>query len=178
MQSKIVYYVATSIDGFIAGSHNDISSFFYEGEGVEKYKSDLSGFDTVLMGRKTYEVGFKFGLKPGSKAYPGMRNYIFSEHLYLENCEEGVHVCSMDANLIKEIRKTSTKDIYLCGGGMLAAWLLQHGQVDEVRIKINPIILGTGVKLFSNLDRTWKLHLTNQESFDEGMTILSYDVIK
>ncbi len=178
MGSKIIYYIATSIDGFIAGLNNDVSSFLYEGKGVEKYKADLMGFDTVLMGKNTYEVGLKFGLESGKKAYPGMRNYIFSNSLHLENCEKGVSVCKMDLKTIEEIRKTSSKNIYLCGGGVLAEWLLKQEQIDEVKIKVNPIVIGTGVKLFGGLDHTKMLQQIDHEYYDDGLVILNYAVIK
>lgn len=75
---KIIYYVATSIDGFISGLNEDISGFLPDGNGVQKYLDDLKEFKTVIMGRKTYEFGYKYGLKPGSPAYPHMDHYIFS----------------------------------------------------------------------------------------------------
>lgn len=53
---KIIYYIATSMDGYVSGENNDVSAFLYQGKGVEKYLADLSGFKTVIMGRKTYET--------------------------------------------------------------------------------------------------------------------------
>lgn len=50
---KIIYYVATSLDGYIAGPNDDISGFAMDGEGVEKYLSDLKAFSVVIMGRRT-----------------------------------------------------------------------------------------------------------------------------
>ncbi len=174
----MVYYVATSLDGFISGPGDDVSKFLYEGEGVKKYQSDLADFDTVLMGRKTYEMGFQFGLEPGKNAYPGMTNYIFSSELHLENCEEGVHVSALDLDIIRGIRNRSQKGIYVCGGGKLAEWLLRHEQIDEIRIKVNPIILGAGIKLFENLGHAWQLRLASHETYPDGMMILSYEVLK
>jgi dihydrofolate reductase len=55
---KIIYYVACSLDGFIAGEQEDISGFVSGGNGVDKYLSDLAAFDTVIMGRNTYEFGY------------------------------------------------------------------------------------------------------------------------
>ena len=89
---KIVYYVASSIDGFIAGTNDDISKFILEGKAVEKYQSDLLNFKTVMMGRKTYEFGYKFGLIPGQPAYPKMEHYIFSNNMTLSNLSDSVHV--------------------------------------------------------------------------------------
>lgn len=59
---RIVYYVATSLDGFISGPDEDVSGFANEGNGVTKYLADLADYDTVIMGRKTYEFGYRFGL--------------------------------------------------------------------------------------------------------------------
>ncbi len=74
---KIVYYVASSLDGYIAGINDDISTFIPDGKGVEKYLSDLQSFKTVIMGLRTYEFGYQFGLQPGQPAYPHMQHYIF-----------------------------------------------------------------------------------------------------
>ena len=60
---KIIYYVASSIDGFIAGLNDDISDFVAGGLGVEKYLSDLQSFKTVIMGRRTYEFVYQEGLE-------------------------------------------------------------------------------------------------------------------
>ena len=81
---KIVYYVATSLDGFIANLDQGIEGFV-GGSGVEKYLSDLQGFDTVIMGRKTYEFGYRFGLQPGQPAYQKYEAlYFFHDTWYLK----------------------------------------------------------------------------------------------
>lgn len=60
--------------------------------GVGKYMTDLAGFDTVIMGKKTYESGYRFGLQPGQPTYPHMTHYIFSETLSFENKNPKVNV--------------------------------------------------------------------------------------
>ena len=79
---RIIYYVATSIDGFISGPNGDIKGFEHlqESSGIAKYLQDIQNFETVIMGRKTYEFGYNFGLKPGEPPYPHMDHYIFSKH--------------------------------------------------------------------------------------------------
>ncbi|MFT6336819.1 MAG: dihydrofolate reductase [Saprospiraceae bacterium] len=57
--NKIIYYVATSLDGYISGLNEDISGFVGVGNGLQKYLYDLKGFETVIMGRKTYEFEYK-----------------------------------------------------------------------------------------------------------------------
>jgi len=108
---KIIYYVASSLDGFIAGKNDDISQFILESKGVEKYKAELLEFKTVLMGRRTYEFGFKYGLKAEQPAYPNMEHYIFSDSMEIEN--SSFSSC--------------------CVGGKFAGWLLDNELIDKVK---------------------------------------------
>ncbi|MEO9891348.1 dihydrofolate reductase family protein [Aurantibacter sp.] len=174
---NIVYYVATSIDGFISGPNEDISGFTAAGDGVNKYLEDLKDFDTIIMGRKTYEFGYKYGLVPGQPAYPHMQHYIFSFGLQFENQSEQVQVCKLDDNIIKDLREKSKTDIYMCGGGKFAGWLLENEQIDIVKIKLNPLILGDGIRLFGSSNKQYQLKLVESESFDDGLSINTYQII-
>ena len=177
---KIVYYIASSIDGFISGPNDDVSKFIYQGKGVEKYQEDLKSFETVIMGRSTYEFGYKFGATPGhpSPAYPHMKHYIFSNNLIFEYKSEQVEVKKVRIEEIIKIKKESTTDIYLCGGGQFAGWLLDNGLIDQLKLKLNPIILGDGVPLFGNSKTSLVVNLLEKESFDNGLQILTYDFLK
>lgn len=175
---KIVYYVASSIDGFIAGPNDDISDFVAGGDGVDKYFSDLQNFKTVIMGRRTYEFGYKFGLEPGQPAYPHMEHFIFSDSLELEKMAETVHVEKRSIERVKEILKSADTDIYLCGGGEFAGWLLENGLIDQLKLKLNPIVLGNGVRLFGKSAISAKCNLKETETFNDGLQILTYDLKK
>jgi len=170
---KIIYYVATFVNGYISGPDDDISGFASEGSGVSKYLNDLKDFDTVIMGRKTYEFGYKFGLKPGEPAYPHMRHYIFSKTLKIKDSDDKVKVCNIDLNIIRNLKDQKGTDIYLCGGGEFAGWLLDHEMIDVLKIKLNPLILGSGVKLFGSSSKQYKLRLLEQEKFDFGLQIFN-----
>lgn len=172
---KIIYYVASSLDGYIAGMNDDISQFIPQGKGVEKYLSDLTKFETVIMGRRTYEFGFQYGLKPGQPAYPNMEHFIFSETLKIENLAETVHIEKLSVERINEIKTNSKTDIYLCGGGEFAGWLLDNGLIDQIKLKLNPIIIGEGIRLFGSSNAKINLDLDEQESFDDGLQILTYN---
>ena len=175
---KIVYYVASSLDGYIAGVDDDISKFVLSGKGVEKYLADLQHFETVIMGRRTYEFGYQYGLVPGQPAYPHMKHHIFSETLKIDELANNVRIEQRSIERIKEIVQASKTDIYLCGGGQFAGWLLDHGLIDQLKLKLNPIILGGGIPLFGNSKTSAILHLVQKESFDDGLEILTYDLIK
>lgn len=173
---KIVYYVACSLDGYISGLDDDISGFVGEGNGVEKYLKDLADYDTVIMGKKTYEFGYKYGLKPGQLAYPHMSHYIFSNSLKFESKDPKLHLRDVDINEIKKLKEESGSDIYLCGGGVFAGWLLKHKQIDLLKIKLNPFILGNGVRLFGDSDRTVQLDLLDTELYEKGLQIMTYQI--
>lgn len=171
---KIVYYVATSLDGYIAGQDDDISLFAHDGNGVEKYLEELQEFSTTIMGRKTYEFGYQFGLEPGQPAYPHMQHHIFSSTLQFENKHPQVHVEQLSTDRILELKASSSTDIYLCGGGRLAGWLLDKGLIDTIKLKLNPIVLGSGTKLFSGSNPSNNWTLEKSESFDNGLMFLTY----
>ena len=173
---KIVYYVASSLDGFIAGVNDDISQFAMQGAGVEKYRADLAHFTTIIMGRRTYEFGYQYGLKPGQPAYPHMSHHIFSNSLQIENLADTVHIEPLSLDRVKEIKAGAETDIYLCGGGEFAGWLLDNGLIDQLKLKLNPIIIGEGVPLFGNSTTKAKWKLTQRESFSDGLQILTYDL--
>lgn len=173
---KINYYVASSIDGFISGPNEDISGFVQQGKGVEQYLSDLQTFDTVIMGRKTYEFGYQFGLEPGQPAYPHMDHFIFSNTMELENPNEKVTVCPIDISIVKALKQKPGSDIYLCGGGEFAGWLLENEMIDIVKIKLNPLILGGGVPIFGTSKKQHQLELTSSEKYENGLQIMTYQI--
>jgi dihydrofolate reductase len=175
---KIVYYVATSLDGYISGPDKDISLFVQEGDLVDQYLRDLQDFDTVIMGRNTYEFGYDYGLKPGQPAYAHMEHYIFSDTLLLPDIHEKVHVVPVDLDKVKALKNTMGTEIYLCGGGQFAGWLLDHGLIDVLKIKLNPILLGGGVPLFGASMTNTRLKLVAEASYEQGAMILTYEFEK
>ena len=172
---KIIYYVASSLDGYIAGKNDDISQFILQGEGVERYQSDLANFGTVIMGRKTYEFGFQYGLVPGQPAYSNMEHHIFSNSLKIEKLSEAVKIEKLSIDRVTEIRQRAKTDIYLCGGGEFAGWLLDNGLIAQLKLKLNPIVLGSGTKLFGPSITSENWELTDKESFSDGLQILTYN---
>lgn len=173
---KIIYYVAISIDGYISRAGDDISGFVPGGNGVEQYLSDLQDYDTVIMGRKTYESGYKYGLVAGQPAYPHMRHYIFSNSLDIKNLHTNVSIHPLDIEIIKNLKNEEGSDIYLCGGGIFAGWLLKNKLIDVLKVKVNPLLIGEGVKLFENSILQYKLELLKTQSFDHGLQIIEYNV--
>lgn len=171
---NIVYYVACSLDGFITGKNEDVSQFIYQSKGVDKYLEDLKKYKTVIMGRKTYEFGYRFGIKEGQPSYDNMEHFIFSDNLFFKEKAPNVHIRKLEVDAIEKLKKESKTDIYLCGGGMLAGWLFENEKIDILKVKLNPIILGKGVRLFGDSKKEIKLELLNTEVYDEGLQIMTF----
>lgn len=171
---KIVYYVAVTLDGYISKPNDDISGFVGEGNGVDKYLKDLNDYDTVIMGRKTYEFGYKYGMKPGDAPYKGMRHYVFSDSLKFESQNERLFVCERGIEKVKALKNENGTDIYLCGGGEFAGWLLDHKLIDLLKIKLNPLIAGAGTKIFGRSTTAVSTELIATNQYDNSLQIMTY----
>ena len=169
---KLKYSLASTLDGYIAKEDGSFDCFLMEGEHVTDFMNSFQAFDAVLMGRKTYEVG----LKMGQTSYPGMRNYVFSRTLG-SSSDENVEIVSQDAvNRVREIKQKEGKDIWLCGGGELATLLQKAGLIDEIILKVNPILLGSGIPLLSGGIQKTELKLSDSKTYTNGVVLLKYEV--
>ncbi|MEO1016442.1 MAG: dihydrofolate reductase family protein [Pseudomonadota bacterium] len=173
---RIVYDVAVSLDGFIAGVGDDISAFPAEGDHVDAYRARLESYDTAIMGRRTYEFGYRFGLAPGAKAYPHMTHYIFSSTLDLPEPASVTVVRDGWADFVREIKTSDGGDIYLCGGGRFAGFLAREALIDVLRLKIAPAVIGSGVPLFEGLGGALSLTRTVFEPHASGVILAEYTV--
>lgn len=171
----IIYDVAMTLDGFICHEDGSADGFVAEGEHVSDYLERLKQYTTVLMGRKTYEFGYNYGLKPGERAYPHMEHFIFSRTLRLDS--DQLHVVHTDCiDVVRELKSTDGAPIYLCGGGILAATLLDHGLIDQWVIKLNPVVFGKGIKTFGPSTKRIGLDLLEVKQYDSGVALLRYDL--
>lgn len=173
---KIVYYVAMTLDGYIAGPNENIEGYVHEGSGLDQYLNDLKKFDTVIMGRKTYEFGFKFGIVPGQPAYDHMVHYIFSNSATYENLHDKIHIVKPDLGKVNDLKEGEGSDIYLCGGGVFSGWLLENEMIDILKIKLSPVIFSDGLRLFGDSKKEVKLELSDLAKHDHGLNILTYNI--
>jgi len=175
MKSKIIYYVAITLDGFICRRDGVISDFLPCEELNRHYFEALSKFHATIMGRKTYEFGYQYGLKPGDKAYEHMDHYIFSSTLKLDKPSGGVYVePKLSSDVISKIKERSTTDIYLCGGGKFATEIYSLNLIDEIWLKVNPVLIGDGVRFLETNDLNERLELLEKSEFSSGIVELRY----
>lgn len=171
---KLKYHVACTVDGFIAHKDHTIDGFLYEGEHVTQYLESLkSDYDIVLMGRKTYEFGFQFGV---TNPYPWLRQYVLSRTME-KSPDENVKLVSENIfDFVRELKRERGKDIYLCGGADLASRLLAENLIDEIILKFNPVLFGSGIPLFSEITRQTDLELTGSKVYENSVMLLTYRV--
>jgi dihydrofolate reductase len=130
--------------------------------------------DTVLMGRKTYEVAARQG--KGGEGYSGVKTYVFSRTL-ADGPHEGVTVVREDAaGFVRDLKGQDGRDICLLGGGELAKSLFEAGLIDEIGFNVHPVLLGSGIPLFHPMSRQIELELKECRPFKNGCVYLTYRV--
>lgn len=184
---ELVYYVAVSLDGYIAGPEGQFDALLSEGDHMaainERFGdtvptdvADARGvsrdggmFDTVLMGWNTYAVGLPFGV---TSPYRHLRQIVFSR----SHEAEGENLEVTDADPVETVRALKAREggaIWLCGGGELAAALAD--EIDRLVLKRNPLLFGDGIPLFGRRDyRPRRFTEVGTTAFGSGVVLSEY----
>ncbi|MCU0646501.1 MAG: dihydrofolate reductase family protein [Gemmatimonadaceae bacterium] len=184
----LTYLVATSLDGFIAAPDGSFDAFRAEPSylaelfalypetapaparapfGVDQREN--RSFDTVLMGRATYDVGASVGL---TSPYPHLTQVVISRTLGTSP-DPAVRVIDHDVREhVRALKAESGLGIWLCGGGQLASTLVD--EIDVLALKINPVVLGSGIPLFAAGTPRIDFTLMYSRRFDNGVLLARY----
>jgi dihydrofolate reductase len=167
---KLVYRVAASLDGFIAGPNGEYD-WVIQDPSID-FGEIFRGFDALLMGRHTYEFMLREGRSP---AEFGMKTYVASTTLDPAR-HAGVTVIATDAaRAVEEVKHRPGKSIWLFGGGSMFRGMLDAGLVDEVAVSVIPVLLGEGIPLIP-AGRRRSLRFKDSRTFPSGIVSLSYEV--
>jgi dihydrofolate reductase len=167
---KVVLFIASSLDGYIARPSGDIDWLFTDQD--YGYSEFFASVDTVLLGRKTYEQVLTFGEYP----YEGVKSYVFTKNPLFQ-AENNVELVTEDIKkFINNLRQADGKNIWLVGGSQLTYDFMNKNLVDELILSIHPIVLGEGIPLFVNSTMPQFLKLTKCQTYSSGLVQLSYDV--
>jgi dihydrofolate reductase len=170
----VTYGGANSLDNFIARPDGSFDWLLDSEEANAELTAYWKTIDTILMGRKTYEVALKHD--PSGGAYPGITNYVFSKTLK-PGAIPGGEITSADIiEFVRELKAKPGKGIFLMGGGELARPVLEAGLVDELHLCIQPLLLGSGIPLFHPMNRQTDLELKSCKAFRNGCVMVVYRV--
>jgi dihydrofolate reductase len=172
---KVTFGGANSLDNYIAREDHSFDWIMHGKEAQEYLGNYWKTIDTILMGRKTYEVTLKFsGVK--SNPHPGMKSYVFSRTM-TESGSEWVELVKEDAvEFVRKLKKQKGKDICVMGGGDFAKTLFEAGLIDEIGFNIHPVLLGSGIPLFLEMKQQINLELLDCKRFKNGCVLVTYRV--
>ncbi len=169
----VTYGAACSLDMFIAGPDDSVDWLIWSDDVTTFMREFWPTIDTILMGRKTYEVSLKMG--GGSEASDsGVTTYVFSRTL---KEAKGATIVSEDAGgFVRELKAQPGKGICVMGGGELAHTLFQADVIDEFGLNIHPLLLGSGVPLLPPVGRRIDLELVSTKPMHGGCVLANYRV--
>jgi dihydrofolate reductase len=171
---KVVFGGANSLDNYFARKDDAVDWLRWSDE-ISKIMADyFKTFDTIVMGRRTYEVALASGQGGGS--YGGMKTYVFSRTLKPRSTKK-LEITSEDvADVVGRLKQQEGKDICIMGGGLLAKSLFEADLIDEIGFNIHPVLLGSGIPIFHEMNRQIDLELTDCKTLKNGCVLLTYRV--
>jgi dihydrofolate reductase len=158
---KIILFIASSLDGYIARRDHSIDWLFTSGD--YGYKKFYDSIDTVIVGRKTYDVVRGFEKEP----FKGKKIFVFSR--------SNPNFSKDPVKTVRRLKKEKGRNIWLVGGGKMISVLMNAGLVDEIINSVHPIVLGSGIPLFPGVKET-NMKLKKTTAFPSGLLQLHYAV--
>ncbi|NQX13590.1 dihydrofolate reductase family protein [Microbacteriaceae bacterium VKM Ac-2855] len=182
---ELTYFVAVSLDGRIAAPDGDFSAFPVTGDHIEwifrEYRdtlpaaglemlgltADNSRFDAVVMGWNTYAAGLAQGV---TDPYPHLEQFVFTRKS--RTVPEHIHLRSDALETVRRLKEGSGAGVWLCGGGSLAAELVD--EIDRLVLKVNPLVMGDGIPLFGGLGAVHGFELIASTPYRSGVVVNEY----
>jgi dihydrofolate reductase len=173
---KVTYYVASSLDGYIAKKDGDVSWLEKLNISMEDagYNAFYSTVNALVMGRKTYEMIVSFGQWP----YGDKPVWVCSSNKITPIEGSNLQAGGTPEEAYKAANEMSIKHLWLVGGGSLASSFLEHNLLTSISLSLMPLILGGGIKLFGELPSPIRINKENQKLHGSGMVQLEYTINK
>jgi dihydrofolate reductase len=169
---QVIYYVAASLDGYIAipdGGLEWLAPFEAKGEDYG-YADFYESIDAVLLGSRTYEKSLSFGKWP----FPGKPTWVFSRRQVAAAEPDVVITPDTPEQVMADLMGRGMERAWMVGGGALAASFREHRLITEYIVSVIPVILGEGIPLFSACGEREYLQLTDSCAYENGVVQLRY----
>ncbi len=162
---KLKLYIATSLDGYIAGPNGEIDWLNVGGDADYGYQEFYSSIDTTLMGNSTYPLtlaGDKF-------PHPDKTNYVFTKGTPPQDTVHVRFVSGDIAAFVRSLKVQPGKDIWLVGGGQINTVMLNANLIGEMILTVFPLVLGEGVPLFASVATRHPFKTVSCQTYDTGL---------
>ena len=181
-ERKIIVYIATSADGYIARPDGDVEWLNRRPDAVDYGMKDFyPTIDTILWGRKTYDWLLNYYRQRGKTKNlfdTKVANYVFSRNPP-RRVASGVEFVSQPVKAFaRRLRAAPGKQIWMMGGAGLIASFLDAGQIDEFDIHVIPVFIGEGIPLVAPRHRDIPLRLRSAKKYPDGVVRLRYEVAR
>jgi len=181
---KMFLFMMVSLDGFMEGNNHDLSWHNADAEFIDFAMEQASDIGTIFFGKNTYQLMEGFWPSDQAAEEKETNFMINTPKVVFSTTLSEVHETEKWKNItlkhdvnpdeIKKLKKGSKKDIAVFGSNNLCITLLKLGLMDEIRIMVNPIVLGSGTRLFQGISRKLNLLLTDTRKFKNGNILLTY----
>ena len=174
---KVIAGGACSIDCYIEGPNGEYDWIIFDKEEQAEVAKSWKEIDTMLYGRKTYEVVIAMQAKSNYNPFAHMKHYVYSKTL--TSVSEGfVLVNNNIEEQIRKLKDENGKNIAVFGGAELTCSLLNLGLIDEIKLAVVPVVLGNGKPFLAGVDKKFDLILKECKSLSSGIVRLAYEVKK
>jgi dihydrofolate reductase len=184
---KLIFSIPITLDGFIEGPNRELDWVIADNDLHEYYAEMLNNADLILYGRVTYELMVNYWPTASNdpKATTGELNFakalnplpkiVYSKTLQNVGWNSTIKKTVIPEDIIK-LKAEDGRDILLGGGATLAQTFFQHGLVDEIRLMVQPVVIGAGKALFRGIEGGIKLKYLSSQDFHSGAMSLCYRV--
>ena len=171
---KVTYYVASSLDGYIAKANGDVSWLDSLGISMAEtgYDNFFSSVDGLVMGRKTYAFVQEYGSWPyGDKPTWVCRH---SEIAPFPDCN--LQIATAPSDVVTAARALEINHLWLVGGSILSSAFIKQQLLTHISISQMPILLGSGIRLFANLPAAVKVRNQTVQQYASGFSQLEFEL--
>jgi dihydrofolate reductase len=167
-----------TLDGFFEGPSREIDWFAFDQQQFDDSLALLNSVDALLFGRTTYEMMRAYWTvappDPICDKMNSLPKFVFSSTLQSADWNNTRVISGDIAEETLRLKQQPGGDMVVLGSGRLASLLLERGLVDEYRLYLTPIVLGSGNPLFQQISQKINLKLVNQKIFRSGVVALLY----